>query len=67
MERQRVILDNQGAIRLIKNPGCHKRTKHVDVRYHFIREKYTDGEILPSFFSSEDHLADLLAKALSET
>lgn len=33
-------MDNQSAVRLIKNPEFHKRTKHVDVRYHFIREKF---------------------------
>lgn len=29
------LMDNQSAIRLIKNPEFHKRTKHIDVRYHF--------------------------------
>lgn len=33
-------IDNQSAIRLIKNPEFHKRTKHIDVCYHFIREKF---------------------------
>ena len=34
-----VYADNQGAIALATNPGYHARTKHVDIRYHFIREK----------------------------
>ncbi|KMQ85887.1 retrovirus-related pol polyprotein from transposon tnt 1-94, partial [Lasius niger] len=34
-------LDNQGSIKLIKNPEFHKRTKHIDVRFHFIRDIYS--------------------------
>ena len=40
-----VCEDNQGAIALATNPRYHARTKHVDVRYHFIREKITTGLI----------------------
>ncbi|KAL6433496.1 hypothetical protein ACFW04_006539 [Cataglyphis niger] len=38
-------VDNQGDIKLIKNPEYHKRIKHIQVRYYFIREKYDDGQI----------------------
>jgi len=34
-----IMIDNQSAMKLIKNPEFHSRTKHIDVRYHFIREK----------------------------
>ena len=34
-----LLIDNQSAIKLIKNPVFHRRSKHIDVRYHFIREK----------------------------
>ncbi|CAH1378384.1 unnamed protein product [Tenebrio molitor] len=37
-------VDNESAIKLIKNPEFHQRSKHIDVRYHFIRDKYTMGE-----------------------
>lgn len=42
---EKIVLkvDNQGAIRLIKNPEFHKRSKHIDVKYHFIREKFGEG------------------------
>ncbi|KAL6342786.1 hypothetical protein AAG906_016621 [Vitis piasezkii] len=45
--------DNQSAVRLAENPVFHARTKHVEVHYHFIREK------------SEDQVADLFTKGLS--
>lgn len=34
-----IFVDNKSAIRLVKNPEYHKRTKHIDVRYYYVREK----------------------------
>ena len=39
-------VDNQSAIKLAKNPEYHKRTKHIDIRYHYLREKWEEGEIV---------------------
>ncbi|KAG3230733.1 hypothetical protein PI124_g24169 [Phytophthora idaei] len=38
--------DNQGSIALAKNPEFHKRTKHIDIRYHFVRERVEDGQVV---------------------
>ncbi|GMF50102.1 unnamed protein product [Phytophthora lilii] len=38
-EAVKIYEDNQGFIALAKNPEFHKRTKHIDIRYHFVREK----------------------------
>lgn len=59
-----IFVDNQGTIKLIKNPEFHKRTKHIEVRYHFIRQKYEDGIINIQYVPSSDQLADILTKAL---
>jgi len=40
-----IKVDNQSAIKLIRNPEFHKRSKHIDIRYHFVREKYSSGDI----------------------
>ena len=40
-----LFVDNQNAIKLAKNPEYHKRTKHIDIRYHYIREHCESGEI----------------------
>jgi hypothetical protein len=60
-----LFIDNQSAIKLICNPVYHKRTKHIDIQYHFIREKYEDGYIKPIYISSENQLADILTKPLN--
>lgn len=57
-------MDNQSAIRLIKNPEYHKRTKHIDVRYHFIREKYEEGLFLLKYVPTDEQLADIFTKSL---
>lgn len=56
--------DNQGCIALSANPVFHKRTKHIDIRYHFIRERVASGEVELRYIPTEEQLADLLTKAL---
>lgn len=60
-----ILEDNQGAIALAKNPVSHARSKHIDVRYHFIREALERGEIKLEYCSTADMAADVLTKALS--
>ena len=57
-------VDNQGAIKLTKNDEFHKRTKHIDVRYHFVREKVANEDISISYVPSKENLADIFTKAL---
>ena len=57
--------DNQSAIRLVQNPEFHKRTKHIDVVYHLIREIQTRGEIAVFYVPTRLQLADILTKALT--
>ena len=54
--------DNQGCIFLIKNQTIGQRTKHIDVRYHFSREKFEAGLVEPRFCRSEDQYADGMTK-----
>lgn len=57
-------MDSQGAIRLVKNPEFNKRTKHIDIRYHFIREKYEEGNFHLNYVPTDEQLADIFTKAL---
>jgi hypothetical protein len=57
-------VDNQSAIALSKNPVFHDRSKHIDVRYHFIRECVEEGRIALKFITTEQQMADGLTKAL---
>lgn len=60
----KLFVDNQSAIRLVHNPDYHKRTKHIDVRYHFIRERLQNNEIDVQYKCTEEQHADILTKAL---
>lgn len=60
----KLYMDNQSAIKLIKNPVFHKRTKHIDVQYHFVREKFQDDQFKLEYVNTENQLADILTKAL---
>ena len=57
-------MDNKSALALAKNLVFHERSKHIRVRYHFIRDCLEEGSIKASYIKSRDHLADLLTEPL---
>ena len=59
--------DNQGAIAMAKNPVGHKRTKHIDVKHHFIREAIHAGTIVLEYCQTNQMIADILTKPLPRT
>jgi hypothetical protein len=61
---QLIFADNQGAIKLSKNPQHHNRTKHIDVKYHFIRESSQKGLIQLAYIRTDEMVADIFTKAL---
>lgn len=60
-----IYIDNKSAIDLAKNSVFHGRSKHIDIRYHFIRQYVERGEIVVKHISSEGQKADILTKALA--
>lgn len=60
-----LYIDNKSAIDLAKNPVFHGWSKHIDVRYHFIRECVERGDIIVKHVSSNEQRADCLTKALA--
>jgi len=60
-------MDNMSAIALSKNPVLHDRSKHIDTKFHFIRECVDKGSILLEFASSQEQLADVMTKALGRS
>jgi hypothetical protein len=57
-------VDNKSALALVKNPVFHERSKHIRVRYHFIRGYLKEGSFNARYINIKDQLADLLTKLL---
>ena len=58
--------DNHSAIKLAHNPIYHARTKHVELQYHFVREKIESNEIELIFCNTKDNMADIFTKPLGK-
>ena len=59
--------DNQGCIALARNPVFHSRTKHIDIKFHFLREKIKEGVMKLEYKPTNEMIADGLPKALGRT
>jgi hypothetical protein len=60
----KIRVDNKSAIELAKNPVHHERSKHIDVRFHFIREHVKKGDVQMDHVATRDQAADIFTKAL---
>eukprot|EP00253_Pinus_taeda_P005839 PITA_05839 len=61
-----IYCDNSSAIALSKNSVFHKRTKHIDTRFHYIRELVNNGEIVLVHCKTQEQVADILTKPLGQ-
>jgi hypothetical protein len=59
--------DNLSALALASNPVFHARTKHIEVDYHFVREKVMNRDVLIKFISTNDQVADVFTKGLTSS
>ena len=60
----KLLVDNNSAIVLTKNPVQHSRTKHINTRHHFMRQYVEDKKIQVDYVRTKDQLADILTKSL---
>ncbi|XP_057435865.1 secreted RxLR effector protein 161-like [Lotus japonicus] len=59
-----LLVDNRSAIDLSKNPVSHGRSKHIEIKYHFLRDQVSKGKIRIKHCSTDLQLADILTKPL---
>jgi hypothetical protein len=57
-------VDNKSALALARYPVFHERSKHIDLRYHFIRNCLAERTVSATYINTVDQLADILTKAL---
>lgn len=60
-----IYCDNQAADKLARNPVFNSRSKHIDIRYHFIRSALKEGHVDIKYIASEENSADVLTKGVS--
>lgn len=61
-----VKMDNQSSIKLARNGVHNRRSKHIDIRYHYLHEKTVAKEITLKYCPTNDQLADIFTKPLGK-
>jgi hypothetical protein len=61
-----LLCDSESAIKIAYNPCEPSRTKHIDIRHHFLRDHAIKGDIVISHIGTNDQLADIFTKTLDE-
>jgi len=59
-----MYVDNKSAISLSKNPISHGKSKHIETKYHFLRDQVSKGRLELVYCSTNDHVADVFTKPL---
>ena len=64
LDRIPLLCNNESAVKIAKNPVQHSRTKHIDIRHHFLCDHEAEGDISLQGVRSEEKLADIFTKPL---
>jgi hypothetical protein len=64
-EALQLLADNEASIKLANNPVFHKRSKHIAIKWHWIRERVEEGEVVVDFVGTKEMAADMLTKHAS--
>jgi hypothetical protein len=65
MESTMILCDNQSCINMTENPLFHDKSKHIEIRYHYIRDMVQRGAIKLQYVNTDEQVADVLTKPLS--
>jgi hypothetical protein len=60
-----IFCDNQSCIKMTENPMFHDKTKHIEIRYHYIRDLVQKGVVKLQYVGTDEQVADVLTKPLS--
>lgn len=66
VETPRLWMDNQGALAISKDPSHHNMTKHIEIRYHYLRQRVKGGKLRTEYCPTQEMIADIMTKALSK-
>jgi hypothetical protein len=66
LEKVPLLCDNESRVKIANNPVLHSRTKHIDIRHHFLRDHVAKNDISLEGVRIEDQLADIFTKLLDE-
>jgi hypothetical protein len=61
-----IYCDNQSCIKLSENPVFHDRSKHIEIRYHFIRDRVQKGAVKLQYIPTDQQVVDILTKPLAK-
>jgi hypothetical protein len=65
MRATAILCDNQSCIKMTENPVFHDRSKHIEIRYHFICDMVQRGALKLQYISTDEQVADVMTKPLS--
>jgi hypothetical protein len=65
MRETAILCDNQSCIKMTENPVFHDRSKHIEIRYHFIHDMVQRGALKLQYISTDEQVADVMTKPLS--
>ena len=66
VEHVTLFVDNQSPIAVAKDPIRNQRTKHIDIKYHFIRSEIKNGSTAMNYVPSEENMADVFTKPMTK-
>jgi hypothetical protein len=67
METTYILCDNQSCVKLSENPLFHDNSKHIEIRYNYIRDMVQKGAVRLQYVATNEQVADVLTKSLSRT
>ena len=65
MDATCIHCDNQSCVKLSKNPVFHDKSKHIEIKYHYIRDMVQRGVVKISYVATEEQIADVLTNPLA--